>query len=799
MSVTAQTPVNSYTANGATTEFPFAFTILDSADLKVKVAGIFKTEGTDYTVTGVGNPSGGSIIFTMPPDNGLTVQAYRSTRILRETDYQENGDLPASTVNLDFDRLWYALQELLAGLFGDAPTPGDATDLLARLINQASALDGAGIVGYNPALSYAAGTVGAALRATAGGPGFIRLKADAGCVGDGVADDTTAIRAAIATAAEGATLVCDGLFRITDTLVVNKRVSFHCFGADAGILVEVGTAKDGIVFYGTNPVYLNGLNGLSIQLNVYGRANACRDAVVMKRVDRSRIFLNIRAGATDYGLRIRGCLINNWHIESTTNYAPPISSWGTQYHHMVVENFGVPLVAKGTCSISNATPAVCTFTSHGLSANDCVVFNGTVPSGVVEGKPYYVLSTSLTANTFKFSATLGGTAVNTTSSASPTLSTASPVATNTNRFWLNLEGCHDGYLQTAMPGEGQNTIAGEIEGLAGNPLYVEECKAFHFGDVKMEANAGNCFIRGAESLQVGPAVLNYPSGPALLQLRNCKGYTIDGYYGSLDIDNSNQGGRIGNVASPNISSNIIADRSAEQSAPISNALDTTVFAGGPGASSMVNLFSNPYLDLWAQSGSGAPPIGTTSPSVLVNRVTSPVYPGNPNIYSCRVTTDSATINSGLVLAPSFNPIQNDNYISVLVPVYVATGQPGVSVYLHDGVNYHLIFADTTTKDQWMEVRGTIKHIAGNNFKIYIATWNGSGYPSGAQFYVGGCSMVYGAVPPKTIDDSGRRRANIISVTTYAPDFVGQIAKTGAGDLYMAKDTSANTDWLKISP
>lgn len=632
--------------------------------------------------------------------------------------------------------------------------------------------------------------------------GLIRLKTDAGCVGDGSADDTIAIREAIAAAPEGATLVCDGMFRITDTLVVDKRVSFYCFGADTGILVEVGTTKDGIVFYGTDPVYLNGLNGLSIQLNVYGRANACRDAVVMKRVDRSRIFLNIRAGATDYGLRIRGCLINQWNIESTTNYAPPITSWGTQFHHMVVENFGVPVVVKGACSINNATPAECTFIGHGLSANDCVVFNGTVPSGVVEGKPYYVLSTSLTANTFKFSATLGGAAVDTASAASPTLSTALPVATNTNRFWLNLEGCHDGYLQTAMPGEGQNTISGEIEGLAGNPLYVEECKSFNFGDVKMEANAGNCYIRGAESLQVGPAVLNYPPGPALLQLRNCNGYVVDGYFGSLDIDSSNQGGRIGNVASPNISSNIIADRSAEQSAPITNAIDSTVFAGGPGASSMVNLFANPYLDLWAESGTIAPPIGTSSPSVLVSRVTTPVYPGSPNIYSCRVTPTASTITSGLALEPRSNPIQSDNYISVLVPVYSPSGLGGtygIAVYLHDGANFHLIFQDITTKNQWMEARGTIKMIAGNSFTIYVAAVDGvGGYPL-KQFFVGGCSMVYGAVPPKTIDDSGLRRENIIGVTTYAPDFVGQVAKTGAGDLYMAMGTTASTDWLKISP
>ena len=67
-----------------------------------------------------------------------------------------------------------------------------------------------------------------------------------------------------------------------------------------------------------------------------------------------------------------------------------------------------------------ATPAVVTLASHGLVAGQIIRFNttGALPTGVTAGANYYVLSTSLATDTFRFSATLEGTAVNTTGSQS---------------------------------------------------------------------------------------------------------------------------------------------------------------------------------------------------------------------------------------------------------------------------------------------------------------------------------------------------------------------------------------------
>jgi hypothetical protein len=71
-----------------------------------------------------------------------------------------------------------------------------------------------------------------------------------------------------------------------------------------------------------------------------------------------------------------------------------------------------------SCTISVASPAVVTLNSHGLIANQGVVFGGggTIPTGITAGTTYYVSATGLATNTFQISATIGGTSIDTTGS-----------------------------------------------------------------------------------------------------------------------------------------------------------------------------------------------------------------------------------------------------------------------------------------------------------------------------------------------------------------------------------------------
>ena len=71
-------------------------------------------------------------------------------------------------------------------------------------------------------------------------------------------------------------------------------------------------------------------------------------------------------------------------------------------------------VDSGTITVSIASPAVFTKTSHGLSAGSIVYFTttGALPTGLTVNTPYYVIAAGLTANNFEVSASPGGSAVN---------------------------------------------------------------------------------------------------------------------------------------------------------------------------------------------------------------------------------------------------------------------------------------------------------------------------------------------------------------------------------------------------
>ncbi|MCM7067446.1 phage tail fiber protein [Enterobacter hormaechei] len=108
MSVPNKTPYIIYNANGLTTVFPFEFYIINAGDIQVSINGTPVSSG--YSVSGVGNLTGGDVIFITPPAAGTVVMLERVVPTYRLTDYQDNGDLLADTVNKDFDRLWMAIQ-----------------------------------------------------------------------------------------------------------------------------------------------------------------------------------------------------------------------------------------------------------------------------------------------------------------------------------------------------------------------------------------------------------------------------------------------------------------------------------------------------------------------------------------------------------------------------------------------------------------------------------------------------------------------------------------------------------------
>ena len=120
---------NVSTGNGVTTVFPYSYTILRAADLKVTVDGVVQTLTTHYAVSGVGESAGGNVTFVTAPANGLEVVLSRARAYTRvDVDYQRNGSFDEETVDADFDALMHLIQQLNAGSMRAIKAPESVSD-----------------------------------------------------------------------------------------------------------------------------------------------------------------------------------------------------------------------------------------------------------------------------------------------------------------------------------------------------------------------------------------------------------------------------------------------------------------------------------------------------------------------------------------------------------------------------------------------------------------------------------------------------------------------------------------------
>lgn len=120
MSITNTTLASpTYNGNGSTTAFATGFQFIANADLKVTVtdsSGVptVKTLTTDYTVTGAGSSSGGTVTFGTAPASGTKVNIESNVTIDQQTDYVEGGSFAASTHETALDKLTKIAQQLQA-------------------------------------------------------------------------------------------------------------------------------------------------------------------------------------------------------------------------------------------------------------------------------------------------------------------------------------------------------------------------------------------------------------------------------------------------------------------------------------------------------------------------------------------------------------------------------------------------------------------------------------------------------------------------------------------------------------
>ncbi|WP_339479064.1 hypothetical protein [Pseudomonas sp. RL_5y_Pfl2_73] len=217
--------------------YPVPFLVIEAGDLQVLLNGSLLTSG--FTHVGVGLPIS-YIEFTLPPTGDLLLQL--NVPFQRLVDYQENGDFLSSTVNRDFDRIWQALKQLLRttsrspvlgindidgegfyrakgnGLIDLASADGldsaatnwkDVKDLVAQVLEtgQGPINNAANVVYTYPdntvhVVQDLSGATGASGIGAPGGtvgdylPARVHVR-KFGVIGDGVADDSTALENAI--------------------------------------------------------------------------------------------------------------------------------------------------------------------------------------------------------------------------------------------------------------------------------------------------------------------------------------------------------------------------------------------------------------------------------------------------------------------------------------------------------------------------------------------------------------------------------------------------------------------------
>jgi len=107
MSLTQTSTRFDYIATANQTAFVYDWKILVSTDIAVVKNNVLLSTGL-YSVSGVGNTTGGNVTLNTGATAGDKVSVFLAMPISRSTNYSNSGSFLASTVNNDFDKVYSA-------------------------------------------------------------------------------------------------------------------------------------------------------------------------------------------------------------------------------------------------------------------------------------------------------------------------------------------------------------------------------------------------------------------------------------------------------------------------------------------------------------------------------------------------------------------------------------------------------------------------------------------------------------------------------------------------------------------
>lgn len=108
---------NAYIANGSTKVFTISFPFLDASHIvvyqKIGEADEVKVPSSQYTISGAGNPRGGTLTMTTAPANGTTIVILRDIPITQLYNYTELDNFPAEAHENALAKLTMICQQLM--------------------------------------------------------------------------------------------------------------------------------------------------------------------------------------------------------------------------------------------------------------------------------------------------------------------------------------------------------------------------------------------------------------------------------------------------------------------------------------------------------------------------------------------------------------------------------------------------------------------------------------------------------------------------------------------------------------
>lgn len=329
MTVDSATYRNDHVGTASTDTYSYAFRIQREEDLLVTklVSGtsapVTLVLNTDYTVTGVGNANGGTIVLSagnLPTGDTLTIR--QNPALLQEDRYRGQSDFRGENHENTYDRTVKQIQGLKDEVerslkYPEGDTAASVLPIESIRASQVLGFDANGepiavtaasvgatnIAAYSHIGNNSSGTAPTAVVAyddtqvLADGSTTRRDLSDRfadvvnvkdwGAVGDGVTDDAAAINAALAAVPTYGTVYFPaGTYLCQSQVTTNRAIQFSILGAGANasrLLTDVDT--DGSFYFtGQDRISINGMrfgtSGTFTQGNYLLHIESCIDAMI---------------------------------------------------------------------------------------------------------------------------------------------------------------------------------------------------------------------------------------------------------------------------------------------------------------------------------------------------------------------------------------------------------------------------------------------------------------------------------------------------------------------------------------